>query len=91
MVEALKNIKSGDWVVYPYKNEIGLVKKVTENGIFVWWNIGDTAARSPFGLVKKVEFEGEHPPLLYSNKHAIPTLIERKKFINTILEDESNG
>ena len=44
----MKEFKPGDYVIYRKGDEfqIGKVKRVTEDGAFVWYSSGDTASRT---------------------------------------------
>lgn len=54
-------MKKSDWKpgeLIIYKNgdrfEIGKIKRITEDGAFVWYHEGDTAAKTPFDCMHKL-------------------------------------
>ena len=49
----------GDLVVYSRDGgdhfELGVIKRVVDDGAFVWYHTGDTAAKTPWRCLHKVE------------------------------------
>ena len=52
-----RTFKAGDLVIYSdgYVFRIGKVKRVTEDGAFVWYHSGETASLSPMDCLHKLE------------------------------------
>ena len=52
-----RELKPGDLVIYSdgYVFRIGKVKRVTEDGAFVWYHTGETASLSPMECLHKLE------------------------------------
>ena len=48
--------KPGDLIIYRNgdRYEIGKIKRVTDDGAFVWYSSGETAARTPFACMHKL-------------------------------------
>lgn len=48
--------QEGEYVVYQNgdRYEIGLIKSVMEDGAFVWYHDGNTAAKTPFDCMHKL-------------------------------------
>lgn len=48
--------KPGDLIIYRNgdRYEIGKIKRVTDDGAFVWYSSGETAARTPFDCMHKL-------------------------------------
>lgn len=58
----INNFKAGDIVLYKRLNsehyELGVVKRPCTDGTgdcFVWYHQGDTAARTPFSCLRRIE------------------------------------
>lgn len=52
----MSNFRAGDLIVYQNgdRYEIGKIKRVTEDGAFVWYHTGETAAKTPFDAMHKI-------------------------------------
>ena len=72
----MKNFKEGTFVRYTMKDELGLIKRVTEDGCFVWYHMGGTAAKSPFHIIEPLTVR-DIMHGLFSNEYAVPSLLER--------------
>lgn len=70
-------IKEGSFVVYTMKNELGLVKRITDDGCFVWYHMGGTAAKSPFHIIEPI-YPHQVLQNTFSNEYAKKSLIERR-------------
>ena len=48
--------KPGDYIVYVNgdRYEIGKIKRITDDGAFVWYHEGSTAAKTPFDCMHKL-------------------------------------
>lgn len=48
--------REGDLIIYRNGNryEIGLIKRITDDGAFVWYHEGDTAAKTSFEDMHKI-------------------------------------
>ena len=48
--------KEGELIVYQNGDrfEIGKIKRITEDGAFVWYHEGETAAKTPFDCMHKL-------------------------------------
>lgn len=46
----------GEYIIYVNGDlyEIGKIKRIVEDGAFVWYSSGDTAAKTPFGCMHKL-------------------------------------
>lgn len=71
-------IKVGSFVRYKYKNELGLVKEVTERGARVWYHSGGTASMSPFDIIEVID-TAEAKYSKFSNEHNKASLFERRQ------------
>lgn len=71
-------IKVGSFVRYKYKNELGVVKEVTEHGARVWYHSGGTSNMSPFHIIEVIDVtEAKHSK--FSNDHQKASLFERRQ------------
>ena len=52
----MAGLKEGDLIVYQNGDrfEIGKIKRITEDGAFVWYHEGETAAKTPFDCMHKL-------------------------------------
>lgn len=52
----MNEFKVGEYIIYVNgdRYEIGKVKRITETGAFVWYNEGETAAKTPFDCMHKL-------------------------------------
>lgn len=52
----MSNFKPGDLIIYQNgdRYEIGKIKRLTEDGAFVWYHTGETAAKTPFDAMHKI-------------------------------------
>ena len=50
------NFKPGEYIIYINGDsiEIGRIKRITEDGAFVWYHSGETAAKTPFDCMHKL-------------------------------------
>ena len=50
------DFKEGELIVYQNGDrfEIGKIKRITEDGAFVWYHEGETAAKTPFDCMHKL-------------------------------------
>ncbi|MBO6269428.1 MAG: hypothetical protein J6N19_09850 [Clostridium sp.] len=48
--------KEGEYIVYQNgeRFEIGKIKRITNDGAFVWYHEGETAAKTPFDCMHKL-------------------------------------
>ena len=71
--------KEGELVVYQneVKKEIGLVKRVTEHGCFVWYHLGGTTALTPFYVLKSIELY-QMLKMTFDNDYVKSSLLERQ-------------
>lgn len=48
--------KEGEYIVYQNgeRFEIGKIKRITNDGAFVWYHEGETAAKTPFDCMRKL-------------------------------------
>ena len=48
--------KEGELIIYQNGDrfEIGKIKRITEDGAFVWYHEGETAAKTPFDCMNKL-------------------------------------
>lgn len=51
-----QGFKEGELIVYQNGDrfEIGKIKRITEDGAFVWYHEGETAAKTPFDCMHKL-------------------------------------
>ncbi|CAM3603721.1 hypothetical protein ERUR111494_02440 [Erysipelothrix urinaevulpis] len=84
----MKQVKAGDYILYKMKNEIGVVKRVTERGCFAWFHTGDTAAH-----ITPEHFETLDPHYVafnhskFANNYAYASLAKRR--IDILLENSN--
>lgn len=52
----MTGFKEGDLIIYQNGDrfEIGKIKRITEDGAFVWYSSGETAAKTPFDCMHKL-------------------------------------
>lgn len=52
----MNKYKPGELIIYKNgdKYEIGKIKRLTEDGAFVWYHEGETAAKTPFEFMHKL-------------------------------------
>lgn len=59
MIDGKDDVKPGDVIAYQRRDtqhfEIGLVKSVMDDGAFVYYSTGDTAAKTPFDCICKIQ------------------------------------
>lgn len=69
---------AGDWVLYPMKNEIGLVRSAALPGenVRVWLHTGGTSASTPIDFVERIDKPSRAS--MYENGYALPSLEERR-------------
>ena len=50
------NFKPGEYIIYINGDaiEIGRIKRITDDGAFVWYHGGETAAKTPFDCMHKL-------------------------------------
>ena len=50
------DFKEGEVIIYQNMDryEIGRIKRVVDDGAFVWYSMGDTAAKTPFDCMHKI-------------------------------------
>ena len=50
------DFKEGELIIYQNGDrfEIGKIKRITEDGAFVWYHEGETAAKTPFDCMHKL-------------------------------------
>lgn len=55
----MSDFKAGQYIIYQNGDrfEIGKIKRVTSDGAFVYYSTGDTAAKTPFDCMHKLENE----------------------------------
>ena len=70
-------IKVGSFVRYKYKNELGVVKEVTEHGARVWYHSGGTTNMSPFHVIEVIDIT-EAVYSKFINDHQKASLFERR-------------
>lgn len=46
----------GEYIIYRNgeRYELGKIKRITEDGAFVWYHDGETAAKTPFDCMHKI-------------------------------------
>lgn len=49
--------REGEYIIYKNgdRYEIGKIKRIVRDGAFVWYHSGDTAAKTPFDCMHKLE------------------------------------
>ncbi|MBQ7436076.1 MAG: hypothetical protein IJV30_01975 [Oscillospiraceae bacterium] len=52
----MTDFKVGEYIVYQNgeRFEIGKIKRITNDGAFVWYHEGETAAKTPFDCMHKL-------------------------------------
>ena len=52
----MADFKEGEYIIYRNgeRYELGRIKRITENGAFVWYSEGETAAKTPFDCMHKL-------------------------------------
>lgn len=55
----MKDFKVGEYIVYQNGDrfELGKIKRITDDGAFVYYHGGDTAAKTPFSCMHKLANE----------------------------------
>ena len=50
------DFKVGEYIVYQNgdRYEIGRIKRITDDGAFVWYHNGETASKTPFEQMHKI-------------------------------------
>lgn len=52
----MDNFKEGEYILYQNgeRFELGKIKRITDDGAFVYYSSGDTAAKTPFDCMHKL-------------------------------------
>ena len=52
----MENFNEGDYIIYQNgdRYEIGKIKRIVDDGAFVWYHSGNTAAKTPFDCMHKI-------------------------------------
>ena len=52
-----ESFEEGEYIIYVNgdRYEIGKIKRIVEDGAFVWYSSGDTASKTPFNRMHKLE------------------------------------
>lgn len=52
----MTDFKVGEYIIYQNcdRYEIGKIKRITDDGAFVWYHEGETAAKTPFDCMHKL-------------------------------------
>ena len=52
----MADFKEGEYIIYRNgdRYEIGRIKRITDDGAFVWYSEGETAAKTPFDCMHKL-------------------------------------
>lgn len=74
-------IKTGDFIRYEMKNEVGLVKRVEGDKIRAWWHLGGTSAIIDKNLTKRLSLS-EVLNEKFTNDYCKESLLERKVRLN---------
>ena len=55
----MENFNEGDYIIYQNgdRYEIGKIKRIVDDGAFVWYHDGETAAKTPFERMHKIANE----------------------------------
>jgi len=55
----MTNFNEGDYIIYQNgdRYEIGKIKRIVDDGAFVWYHSGETAAKTPFERMHKIANE----------------------------------
>lgn len=53
----MEQFEEGEYIIYVNgdRYEIGKIKRIVEDGAFVWYSSGDTASKTPFSCMHKLE------------------------------------
>ena len=53
----MNEFHAGDYVIYVCgdRYQIGLIKRIVDDGAFVWYHEGETASKTPFVMMHKLE------------------------------------
>ena len=53
----MNEFREGDYVIYVCgdRYQIGLIKRVVDDGAFVWYHEGETASKTPFAMMHKLD------------------------------------
>lgn len=53
----MADFKESEYIIYRNgeRYELGRIKRITEDGAFVWYSNGETAAKTPFDCMHKIE------------------------------------
>ena len=53
----MEQFKEGEYIIYQNgdRYEIGKIKRIVNDGAFVWYHSGVTAAKTPFDCMHKLE------------------------------------
>jgi hypothetical protein len=52
----MKDFYEGEYIIYQNgdRYEIGKIKRIVDDGAFVWYHSGETAAKTPFDRMHKI-------------------------------------
>lgn len=52
----MKDFKVGEYIIYQNgdRYELGKIKRIVDDGAFVYYSSGDTAAKTPFSCMRKL-------------------------------------
>jgi len=52
----MKDFNEGEYIIYQNgdRYEIGKIKRIVDDGAFVWYHSGETAAKTPFERMHKI-------------------------------------
>ena len=52
----MPDLKPGDYIIYQNGDrfELGRIKRIVDDGAFVWYHEGDTASKTPFDCMHKL-------------------------------------
>ena len=55
----MKDFKEGEYIIYQKgdRYEIGKIKRIVDDGAFVWYHSGETASKTPFEWMHKIANE----------------------------------
>jgi len=64
-----ESFKPGELIIYQCgdRYEVGKIKTVNEDSAFVWYSTGETAAKTPFGSMHKIDNAREIGETLLGN------------------------
>ena len=53
----MNEFREGDYVIYVCgdRYQIGLIKRIVDDGAFVWYHEGETASKTPFAMMHKLD------------------------------------